>query len=149
MGARKGAGQSWTWWAACLSVVVPAAVGMVLLNRASAPLDVPSYYVYGELALVALAVLLQLRLLDAPGRQALGWLSIAVLSGAFLFHGTVMLNYSLDSLPREPVAGTEVSSFLRDAAWDAGYYSTYFGMPLAVDPQLRTATTWYLRRRGT
>jgi hypothetical protein len=103
------------------------------------------YYVYGELALVALAGVALSFLLRSRERVALVWALLAVLGAGYLLHNTVYLNYRTDSLSREPLASGQVTSYLRGASEEASYFTSYFDMALTVDPQLKSAEEWYLR----
>lgn len=141
-----GAEGSWRWGLSALAVAVPCTVGLVLLNRATTPFtDIPSPYLYGELALVGTAGLAVGFLLDSRGRLSLAWFALAILSSGFLLHSTVYLNYRVESMPVEPILGAQPSPFLRAAAADAAYFSNHYRSQVTVDPRLRAATEWYLR----
>ena len=147
--AQEG-GRGWGWTAGSLAVAAPVAVaivGLTGLSHLSGPMpELVEPYLYSEVLLIGIAGLVVGLLVDGKGRRALAWYAAAILGLGFLWHGTVSLNYRLDTLSREPVVGTQVSTFLRDAATDAAYFSRYFDAPVTVDPQLRAATEWYLRR---
>ncbi|MHB0868341.1 MAG: hypothetical protein ACYC5J_02675 [Chloroflexota bacterium] len=142
----RGAGRDWRWSVSSLSVAVPLGVGMVLLNRGSTPAtDIPAPFLYVEAALAIVAVLLVGFLLDGRARLSLAWFVVALASVAYLLHGTAFVNYRMDSLPREPLVGTQIAPDLREAALAAAYFSAHHRTPVTVDPQLRAPLAWYLR----
>jgi hypothetical protein len=137
---------SWKWTVGFLGVIVPLLVAVVLLNRAAVlRQEVPAEFLYGEAALVLCGILISALVLDGPGRSSVAWGATAVLSIGFILHTAIFLNYRMDSVQSEFVAGQEVTPFLREAATEAAYFSTYYGTNVTVDPQLRPAVEWYLR----
>ena len=146
LGMVRRASFGWLSGIGLLSVLVPLAVGLVLLNRASTPATaVPVEYVYGEMALVVLAGLVLGLLLEGRHRRAVVWSVLVLLSVGYLLHSSVFLNYRAESWPRELVMGRQPSAYLRTVASDAAYFSRYFGARVTIDPQLRDVTGWYLR----
>lgn len=146
LGMVRRASFGWPSGIGLLSVLVPLAVGLVLLNRASTPATpVPVEYLYGELALVVLAGLVVGLLLDGRARRMVAWSVLVLLCIGYLLHNSVFLNYRAESWPRELVMGRQPSTHLRSVAGDAAYFSRYFGARVTIDPQLRDVAGWYLR----
>lgn len=145
LGLARWVGRGWGWTTASTAVAVPAAVAIILLNRASSGADIPTPFLYGEGALLIAGAIAVAFLLNGREKVALAWCAAAILSVGFLIHATAFLNYRLETLPSEPIVGSQVSTSLRDASLDAAYFAAYYNAPVTVDPELRSATRWYLR----
>ncbi len=142
----KGRGHGWSWNLVALFVTVPVIVAIVLLNRATgSENDIPTPYLFGEATLVVVGSLAFTFLLHSREKLALVWCGVSILSLAFLLHTTVYLNYRMETLDREPIVGSQLSTSLRTAASQAAYFSAYYNQRVTVDPELRSATLWYLR----
>ncbi len=141
----------WSWDRSHLKdaalLLLPVLMAIVLMNAATMPSNERFVEVlYVGLMMVGLGAAAGVVTLKLFGQTALAWGALLLLSGAFLLHSSAFLNYRIESVSAEPIVGTQVSPSFRDAAADASYYGSYFAADVAVDPQLRAASQWYLRQ---